>query len=165
MKCEPQGTIKLDDVNARSLGLVGATPLQLQLISATITAKHVSLAETALSCLQIPIISKSVGVKYVDSKAPNLRTKMVTKSRILGFHPIDIYCAPPSNMAQYTFTKYWKQFSPQQQKLKKKTCLGKDKLRFFLYKSEYWVWIRDFNPSKHVEPFFFNILLNNVVFF
>jgi hypothetical protein len=23
----------------------------------------------------------------------------------------------------------------------------------------------DFNPSKHVEPFFFNILLNNVVFF
>ncbi len=23
----------------------------------------------------------------------------------------------------------------------------------------------NFNPSKHVEPFFFNILLNNVVFF
>jgi hypothetical protein len=108
MKCEPQGTIKLDDVNARSLGLVHAAPLQLQLISATITAKLVSLAEAALSCLQIPIISKSVGVKYLDSKPPNLHTKMVTKSRILGFHPIDIYCARPSNMAQYRFTKYWK---------------------------------------------------------
>jgi len=65
MKCEPQGIIKLDDVNA-SLGLVDATPLQLQLISATITTKHVSPTEVALSCLQIPIISKSVGVKYVD---------------------------------------------------------------------------------------------------
>jgi hypothetical protein len=107
MKCEPQGTIKLDDVNARK-GLVDATPLQFQLISATITAKLVSLAEAALSCLQIPIISKSVGVKYLDSKPPNLHTKMVTKSRILGFHPIDIYCARPSNMAQYRFTKYWK---------------------------------------------------------
>jgi hypothetical protein len=91
MKCEPQGIIKLDDVNTRSLGLVDATPLQLQLISATITTKLVSLAEVVLSCLQIPIISKSVGVKYVNSKSPNLRIKMVTKSRILGFHPIDIY--------------------------------------------------------------------------
>jgi hypothetical protein len=106
MKCEPQSTIKLDDVSARSLGLVDATPLQIQLISTTITSKHVSLAEAAFSCLQIPIISKSVGVKYVDSKPPNLRTKMVIKSRILGFHPIDIYCVRPFNMAQYTFTKY-----------------------------------------------------------
>jgi len=165
VKCEPQGTIKLNDVNARSLGLVDATPLQLQLISATITAKPIFPAEAALSYLQIPIISKSVGVKYVDSKLLNLYTKMVTKSRILGFHPIDIYCARPYNMAQYTFTKYWKQFSPQQQELKKKTCLGKDKLGFFLYKSEHLVQFTDFNPSKHVEPFIFNILLNNVVFF
>jgi hypothetical protein len=111
MKCEPQGIIKLDDVSARSLGLVDATPLQVQLISTTITTKLVS--PTNLSCLQIPIISKSASVKYVDSKLPNLHTKMVTKSRILGFHPVDIYCVQPSNMAQYTFTKYWKQFSPQ----------------------------------------------------
>jgi len=68
-------------------------------------------------------------------------------------------------MAQYTFTKYWKQFSPQQQELKKKKCLGKDKLGFFLYKSEHLVRFTDFNPGKHVEQFFFNILLNNVAFF
>jgi len=75
MKCEPQGTIKLDDINARSLGLVDATPLQLQLILTTVIAKPVSPSEATLSCLQIPIISKSVGVKYVDSKPPNLHTK------------------------------------------------------------------------------------------
>ncbi len=97
MKCESQGIIKLDDVHA-SLRLVDATDLQLQLILVTIIAKPIFPAETTLSCLQIPIISKSAGVKYVDSKPPNLHTKMVTKSKILGFHPIDIYCARPSNM-------------------------------------------------------------------
>jgi hypothetical protein len=92
MKCEPQSTIKSDDISARSLGLFDVTPSQLQLISAITIAKPVSPAKVALSCLQIPIISKSVGVKYVDSKPPNLYTKMVTESKILGFHPIDIYC-------------------------------------------------------------------------
>jgi hypothetical protein len=46
MKCEPQGTIKLDDVSG------------FQLISATIITKPVFPAEVAFSCLQIPIISK-----------------------------------------------------------------------------------------------------------
>ncbi len=164
VKCEPQGTIKLDGISGRNLGLVDATPLQVQLILATIPMKPISPNEAALSCLQIPIILKSVGVKYVDSKPPNLCTKMVTKSKIFGFHPIDIYCMRPSIMAQYTFTKYWKQFFPQQQELRKKTCLGKDKLRFFLYKSEHLVWFTNFNLGKHVEPFFFNILLNNGFF-
>jgi hypothetical protein len=82
---------KLDDVSARSLGLVDAIPLQLQLISTIIKLKLVFLVEAAFSCLQIPIISKNVNVKYVDSKLPNLHTKMVIESRILGFHPIYIY--------------------------------------------------------------------------
>jgi hypothetical protein len=73
MKCEPQGTIKLDDISGNFLGLVDATPLQLQLILATIIAKLVFPTKVAFSCLQIPIISKSVGVKYVDSKLLNLR--------------------------------------------------------------------------------------------
>jgi len=51
MKCEPQSTIKLDDVSAKSLGLVDATPLQLQLISIPITTKLISPIEATLSCL------------------------------------------------------------------------------------------------------------------
>jgi len=50
---------KLDDVSARSLGLVDAIPLQLQLISTIIKLKLVFLVEAAFSCLQIPIISKT----------------------------------------------------------------------------------------------------------
>jgi hypothetical protein len=49
----------------RSLGLVDATPLQFQLILATIIAKPISPTKATLSFLQIPIISKSVGVKQV----------------------------------------------------------------------------------------------------
>jgi hypothetical protein len=45
------------------VGLVDVSPLQLQSILAIIIAKLVSLIEMALSCLQIPIVSKSVGVK------------------------------------------------------------------------------------------------------
>jgi len=56
MKCEPQGTIKLDDIIAKSLRLVNATPLQLQLILTTITTKPIFPAEVTFSCLQIPII-------------------------------------------------------------------------------------------------------------
>jgi len=47
---------KLDDVSAKNLGLVDATPLQLQLISAIITPKLVFPAKAIFSCLQIPII-------------------------------------------------------------------------------------------------------------
>jgi hypothetical protein len=56
----------LDDVSAKSLGLVDATPLQLQLILTTITTELVYPTKATFSCLQIPIISKNVGVKYVD---------------------------------------------------------------------------------------------------
>jgi hypothetical protein len=31
-------------------------------------SKHVSLVEVALICLQIPILQKSRGVQYIDSK-------------------------------------------------------------------------------------------------
>jgi hypothetical protein len=42
---------------------------------------------------------------------------------------------------------------------------GQKQIRIFLYKNEHLVWFTNFNLGKHVEPFFFNILLNNVVFF
>jgi hypothetical protein len=58
MKCEPQGIIRLDDVNARILGLGSATPLRLQLILTTIIAKFIFLVEAAFSCLQIPTYQK-----------------------------------------------------------------------------------------------------------
>ncbi len=42
---------------------------------------------------------------------------------------------------------------------------GQKKIGSIKYKSEHLVQFTGFNIGKHVEPFFFNILLNNVVFF
>jgi hypothetical protein len=56
---------------------------------------------------------------------------MVAKFKILGFHPIDIYCAWPFDMAQYMFTKYWKLFSPIT-RMKEEDMFGQKQIRIFL---------------------------------
>ncbi len=72
MKCEPYGCIKLNVNNAAPLRLQNVSPLQLKFISTLIMSKHVSPIEVALTCLQIPIIQRNIGVKYIDSKPPHL---------------------------------------------------------------------------------------------
>jgi hypothetical protein len=67
MKCEPYGCVKLNVNNVVPLRLQNVSPLQLKLISTLIMSKLVSLIEVALTCLQIPIVQRSIGVKYIDS--------------------------------------------------------------------------------------------------
>jgi hypothetical protein len=95
MKCEPHGTLNLDIKNAKWFGLQNASKMQLQLISILIISKHVSLEKEIFICLKIPTVQKSKNVKSIDSKPSLLQTKLVTKSKILGFHPIDIYVSRP----------------------------------------------------------------------
>ena len=103
MKSEPHGPIELDKTNAERLGLQGASNSQLQLIFSLIISKPISPAEATLACLHIPIIQKSRIVRYIDSNPPILRTKLVTKFRVLGFHPIDAYCNRPIAFDSMTF--------------------------------------------------------------
>jgi hypothetical protein len=42
------------------------------LIFNLIISKPISLVELALVCLEIPIVQKSQGIKYIDSKLPLL---------------------------------------------------------------------------------------------
>jgi len=49
------------------------------------------LVEVVLTCLQIPLVQKNTMIEYIDSKLPHMRTKIITKSRVLGFHPLDVY--------------------------------------------------------------------------
>jgi hypothetical protein len=44
-------------------------------------SKHVSPIEVASTCLQIPIVQKSITMKYVDSKWPRLLTRLLSKSK------------------------------------------------------------------------------------
>ncbi len=66
MKCEPHGCIELNVSNLVHLGLQNVPLLQLKLISTLIKSKPISPIEAALTCLQIPIVQKNIGVKYID---------------------------------------------------------------------------------------------------
>ena len=110
MKCEPHGLINLNKKNAERLGLPGASHAQLKLISSLIIAIPVSPSEAAFACLQTLIFQKNIAVKYIDSKPPALRIRMVSKSRVLGFHPIDNYCNKPHEYEDITFIDYFKRF-------------------------------------------------------
>ena len=103
MKFEPHSPINLNKKNAKCLGLHRASDTQLKLISSLIIAKPVSPSEATFACLQIPIIQKNIVVKYIDSKPPTLWTRMITRSRVLGFHSIDIYCNRPHEYDDMTF--------------------------------------------------------------
>jgi hypothetical protein len=46
-------------------------------------------------------------VKYIDNKHPHFQTKVLSKSRFLGFHPIDIYKSTPSKFEYLTFYEYF----------------------------------------------------------
>jgi hypothetical protein len=108
MKCEPHGTLNFNFVNVKQLGLQNASQVQLQLIFILIISKHVSLVDGTFICLNIPIIHKCCAVKYINSKPQVLCTKLVTKSRILGFDPIDIFISKPIQFEQLIFAQYFK---------------------------------------------------------
>jgi hypothetical protein len=72
------------------LGLQDVSKVQFQLISSLIINKSISPQDVALTWLQTPIVQKSVVVRYIDSKPLHIAQK-ITSSRILGFHPIDVY--------------------------------------------------------------------------
>ncbi len=164
MKCEPHGPINLNKKNAERLGLYGPSDAQLKLISSLIIAKPVSPSEAALACLQIPIIQKNIAVKYIDSKPPTLRTRMINRSRVLGFHPIDIYCNRPHEYDDMTFTDYFKRFDMEKICRRNVTSFGKDKLGFHIYETHKITRFTDFHPIHNSEAFFFNVLLRTIPF-
>jgi hypothetical protein len=84
MKCKPHGAIKkikLFNKNTERLGLHDLLDTHLQMISSLIISKFVSLWKITFTCLQIPIVQKSITIKYIDSKLPSLQIKIVKKSK------------------------------------------------------------------------------------
>jgi hypothetical protein len=73
------------------------------LIFNLIISKPISLVELALVCLEIPIVQKSQGIKYIDSKLPLLWTNLLTIFLKIGFYPIDIYIFKPTIFEKLTF--------------------------------------------------------------
>ena len=67
LKVEPSGKLSIDADAARSLGLVGLSDHQLQLITAFLLSRPVCASEAALYLLEIQTIYKSGPVTYIHS--------------------------------------------------------------------------------------------------
>ena len=154
MKCETHGPINLNKKNVERLGLHGASDTQLKLISSLIIAKPVSLLEAAFACVQISIVQKNTAVKYIDSKPHALRTRMVTRSRVLGFHPIDIFSNRRHECKDMTFTDYFKRFKMEKICRRNVSFFGKVRLRFDIYETYKITRFTDFHPTHNSEGFF-----------
>jgi hypothetical protein len=59
MKCEPHGKLNLNTKNAKQLGFLNASIIQLQVISNLIISKPISPTKVTLVCLEIPIVQKN----------------------------------------------------------------------------------------------------------
>jgi hypothetical protein len=127
-------------------------------------SKLVSPIEVTLTCLQIPIIQKSIVVKYIDSKPPHLRIKVLSKSSFLGFHPIDIYKFRPSKIEYLTFYEYFEKFELIKMVHPSFQQYGKDALSFIIYKNEKLVRFINFHRIHNNEGFFYNVLLQKISF-
>ena len=130
MTSEPYGPIQLDKTNTERLGLQGASNSQLQLISSFIISKPIFHAEATMAYLHIPVIQKNRIVKYIDCNPPILRTKLVTKSRMFGFHPIDAYCNKPIAFESMFFFQYFERFETDRIQKLNMTCYGVDMFGF-----------------------------------
>ena len=164
MKYEPHGAIQLNPKKAVRLELEGASTTQLQLISSLIIAKWGSPTEVALACLQIPTIHKSIVVKYIDSKPSTLRTKIVTKSRVLGFHPIDVYTNRLLQFENHTFIEKFTKSETDCLHRPNIFFIGKDNLGHYIYENNKVTRFTDFHSSHSSEGFFCNILLRTICF-
>jgi hypothetical protein len=75
-------------------------------------------------------------MNYIDSKHPHLQTKVLSKSRFLGFHPIDIYKSRPSKFEYLTFYEYFEKYELKKMVHPSFQQYGKDVLCFIIYKNE-----------------------------
>jgi hypothetical protein len=107
MKYKPHSPIQLNKQNEKIFDLQRASDAQLQFISSLIIAKPITPSEATVTCLQVPIVQKGRAIKYVDSKPPTLRTKIVTNSCVSNFHPIDGYISKPQKFEDTTFIEYF----------------------------------------------------------
>ncbi len=129
-----------------------------------IASKPISPTKVALTCLQIPIVQKNIAIKYIDNKHPHLQTKVLSKSRFLGFHPINIYKSRPSNFEYLTFYEYFEKYELIKMVHPSFQQYEKDALSFIIYKNKKLVRFIDFHPIHNNEAFFYNVLLQKIPF-
>jgi hypothetical protein len=93
-----------------------------------------------------------------------MRIKIITRSRILGFQPIDVYMNWPFHFGNMTFIEYFTKYEFDKLKHPFSKWLGEDNLGNYIYTTNKLTRFTDFHPTHNIEGFFYNILLKKCVF-
>ncbi len=73
-------------------------------------------------------------VKNIDLKPLQMRTKLITKSRVLRFHLVDVYNNRPSLSISMTFIQYFTKFEyDKMQHSFSQHCHDQDNLGNYIY--------------------------------
>ncbi len=167
MKAEPEGTLNLNPINAKCLGLEGLSELQLKLLSAQLFSKPVSASEAACHCLKIPMVQSDTIVNFVPCDPPDTRTVGVYGGRINYMSFIDKYCGRAAMFESYTFKQYFRKFvlkTPTEKQLQKEeNKIKMDAFGMVAFDRKGLVRFTAHSP-KDTEEFAYSLLLENIHF-
>jgi len=93
-------------------------------------------------------------------KTPSHVHKIITRSIIFGFHPIDVYMNRPSHFENMTFIEYFTKYEFDKLKHLFSKCHGED----YIYTTNKLTIFTEFHLAHNIIGFFYNISLQNVCF-
>jgi len=164
MKCEPHGTLNLNKKNVEWLGLqdVSESTTSTYILFHYLLTYFSSRSNTHM--FTNTCSSKKCCCEHNYSKHLHMRTKIITRSRILWFHPIDVYMNRPSHFENMTFIEYFTKFEFDKLKRLSSKCHGEDNLKNYIYTTNKLTRFTYFHPTHNIEGFFYNILVQNMCF-
>jgi hypothetical protein len=90
--------------------------------------------------------------------------KKITRSKNLGFHPIDVYMNWPFHFQNIAFIDYFTKYESNKLKHPSSKYHGEDNLGNYIYITNKLTKFTNFHPTYNIEGFCNNILLQNVCF-
>jgi hypothetical protein len=93
-----------------------------------------------------------------------MHTKIITRSRILGFHPIDVYMNQFSHFENMTFIEYFTIYKSNKLKCPSSKCNGEDNLQNYIYTTNKFTRFINFHPTHNIKGFFITYYYKMCVF-
>jgi hypothetical protein len=75
-----------------------------------------------------------------------MHTKFIISSRILGFHPIDVYMNQPSHFENMNFIEYFTKYESNKLKHTSLKCHHENNLGNYVYTTNKLTRFKDFHP-------------------
>jgi len=154
MNLEPNGRMFMSSEELRKIGFSNFSDAQLMVLIAMVTSRPVCLAEAAMAHLQIPLVSRSSGVGFVNTPLPDQRARRVDeRNPCFSAPPVDVYCGRPSVAELHNVTLYdcFKEYKVSKKQMSTYSFVGRDDWSNYVYKLPHRKIVRftDYNPVRH----------------